>query len=59
MIVLAPEAVDVLSRISRLADNGHVIPGKIKGRRRFGDRYLDDDGGGERPRRDGDRGDRG
>ena len=32
MIVLAPEAVDVLSRIPRLADNPHVIPGKIRGR---------------------------
>ena len=31
-IVLAPEAVEVLSRIPRLADNPHVIPGKIRGR---------------------------
>ena len=30
--MLAPEAVAVLSRIPRRADNPHVIPGKIKGR---------------------------
>ena len=32
-VVLSPEAVSVLSRISRLADNPHVIPGKIRGGR--------------------------
>ena len=31
-IVLSPEAVSVLRRIPRLADNPHVIPGKIRGR---------------------------
>ena len=31
-IVLAPEAVEVLSRIPRLPDNPFVIPGKIKGK---------------------------
>ena len=31
-ISLSPEAVSVLRRIPRLADNPHVIPGKIRGR---------------------------
>ena len=31
-IVLSPEAASVLRRIPRLADNPHVIPGKIRGR---------------------------
>ena len=31
-IVLSPEAVTVLSRIPRLADNPHVIVGKVGGR---------------------------
>ena len=31
-ITLTPEAVDVLSRIPRLEDNPHVIPGNIRGR---------------------------